>query len=316
MMIPTHRHADGGLYRYVGPQSAKGDGDQSVWIEGVEYSDLEGRKFWTTQLRWSERFEELSVEMVSEEQVDLEDDEGNIIASFVFTLHEAGDLRHMLITSGPQPSVSLQPEQRAWLRRILDAMAEQATQGLHIRDHDFPDLIGDVAAFHAKFGQEYTGKPRMLPQDLHEFRVKFHEEETTEYADEYNALADAVVRQDRRDIISALEKQLDGLCDSAWVILGTADLQFGRRAFIEAWRRVVKANMAKVRKDVAGDGHQDSGRAPKYDIVKPAGWIAPDHRDLVQDNAIFDEIFALPAPDIESNTFNEDVDRYSDTRRI
>jgi len=173
-------------------------------------------------------------------------------------------------------------------------------KGLHLRDHDFPDYMGDVSAFHAKFGQEYLGKPRMLPQDLHDFREKFHAEETEEYRDEYPKLVDAVERRDRRDIINCLELQLDALCDAIWVLFGTADLQFGRAAFNEAWRRVVTANMAKVRKDQATDGHEDSGRKPKYDIVKPSGWEAPDHRDLVQDNAIFDEIFTAPAEELEA----------------
>jgi hypothetical protein len=206
---------------------------------------------------------------------------------YSFKTEDAGDVRHMFISAG---QVALQQNDKV-LHSVLTAQAEMVTKGLHIRDHDFPDLIGDVAAFHAKFGQEYLGKVRLLSEDLHDFRVKFHDEETHEYRDEYPKLLDAIARQDRRDIINSLELQLDALCDAAWVILGTADLQFGRKAFIEAWRRVVKANMAKVRKDQADDDAKDSGRAPKYDIVKPAGWEAPDHRDLVQDNAIFDELF-------------------------
>lgn len=311
-MVPTHQHADGGFYIYVGPQLAKGDGPDSEWVDGVEYKDSTGKKFWTTEARWADRFEPITVEQMGETQaVELKEDD-EVIGSFSFEVHEAGDVRFMLIKAGPQPNNNLAPQQILHIRRVLNAMAEAVTAGLHVRDHDFPDLIGDVNAFHAKFGQEYTGKPRRLDADLHDFRVKFHEEETHEYRDEYSNLLEAIERSDRRDIINCLELQLDALCDAVWVVLGTADLQFGRKAFIEAWRRVVKANMAKIRKDLTadGDGHEDSGRAPKYDIVKPAGWVAPDHRDLVTDNAIFDELFGeAPALDheVESNTFNEGV---------
>lgn len=312
-MRPTHRHADGGVYQLIEPCSIKHP-STGEWVDGVAYRGEDGKLRSTTKERWDERFEELSIQQVAEDSIILENDEGEIVAEFIFKIEEAGDIRYMLITAGPQPSSNIRSEEREWLKRVLKAQAEMVTEGLHVREHDFPDLIGDVAAFHAKFGQEYKGKPRMLPPDLHDFRVKFHREETEEYADEYTELGKAIANEDRRDIISALEKQLDGLADSVWVLLGTADLQFGKAVFYEAWRRVVKANMAKVRKDAAEDGHTDSGRAPKYDIVKPAGWLAPDHRDLVSDNAIFDELFAPPPEDIETNTYNDGG--YSDTRRV
>lgn len=249
-----------------------------------------------------------------ENPVVITDDTGEEVASFSFNVEHVGDVVHMMVTAGPQRNSNLSPEFISWMKRVFKAQADTISQGLHVRDHDFPDLVGDVAAFHAKFGQEYAGKPRMLPPDLHEFRVKFHDEETGEYVEARQLLLSAISEEDRRGILHALEKQLDALVDAAWVILGTADLQFGRRAFLEAWRRVVKANMAKVRKDSAGDGHTDSGRAPKYDIVKPAGWLPPDHRDLIEDNAIFDELFASPSPDVETNTYNDGG--YSDTRRV
>lgn len=321
-MVPTHRHADGGFYRlYATDIAGKSDDPGVGWVDGVLYQCvIDGKMRWTSRSRWDDRFEELSVEQVAENDVALTNDEDELVGSFIFQVHEADDIRFMLIKAKPQPNSQISSEQFGHIKRVLLAMAEMVTEGLHIRAHDFPDLIGDVAAFHAKFGQEYTGKPRQLPDDLHDFRVGFHEEETHEYRDEYIKLGDAIVRKDRRDIITSLEQQLDALVDAAWVILGTADLQFGRDRFHEAWRRVVKANMAKVRKDATadGDGSVDSGRQPKYDIVKPAGWLPPDHRDLVEDNAIFDEIFAdaPDAPDIETNTYNQDAGSYSDTRAI
>lgn len=231
--------------------------------------------------------------------LDIRDDEGELITSFQFKIQDAGDLRHMFIYAGPGAGKPLSRPEGEWLKTVLQSMAEMAMRGLHVRDHDFPDLIGDVAAFHAKFGQEYTGKPRLLPADLHDFRTKFHDEETREYKDEYPKLVEAIERQDRRDIVNTLELQLDALCDAAWVILGTADLQFGRAVFYEAWRRVVKANMAKVIATEDPDA-EDSGREIKYDIRKPQGWLPPDHTDLLADNAIFDELFGkAPVSDCE-----------------
>lgn len=233
------------------------------------------------------------------EVLDLEDE---VLVRFTFRVEEAGDVRHMLISAADFNRGNPNDHYEHWMKTVLRAQADMVTKGLHIRDHDFPDLLGDVNAFHAKYGQEHLGKPRMLPADLHDFRVKFHDEETHEYRDEYPRLVDAVVRKDRRDILNAMELQLDALCDAIWVVLGTADLQFGRKVFFEAWRRVVTANMAKVRVQVSEDGTRNSaetGRAAKFDIGKPPGWTAPDHRDLLTDNEIFDEVFGVPEPETE-----------------
>lgn len=316
MFYPTHRHADGGLYQYMGPMKGKSRLDCDNWTDGVAYRNEEGMMFWTSEHGWSDRFDPVRPD--NSRDLMIWDDQNNSVAAFRFSTVDAGDVRYLLTSANPQKSSIVSPEFIDWMKKVLQMQAEMVAKGLHIRDHDFPDLIGDVAAFHAKFGQEYTGKPRMLPQDLHDFRVNFHKEETTEYSDEYELLCAGIVDADRREILHRLEKQLDALADAVWVVLGTADLQFGRRVFYEAWRRVVKANMAKITKaqTTDGDGSIDSGREPKYDIVKPAGWLPPDHSDLIEDNAIFDELFGLPAPDVETNTHNQDAGSYSDTRAI
>jgi predicted HAD superfamily Cof-like phosphohydrolase len=238
-------------------------------------------------------------QVVGEQSIEVLDLDEEIIARFSFRVEEVGDVRHMLISAAEYDRGN-QDHHTHWMKTVLRAQADMVSQGLHIRDHDFPDLLGDVNAFHSKYGQEHLGKVRMLPPDLHDFRVKFHDEETHEYRDEYPRLADAVVRKDRRDILNALELQLDALCDAIWVVLGTADLQFGRKVFFEAWKRVVAANMAKVRVHIDEDGNRNSaetGRAAKFDIGKPPGWTAPDHRDLVADNEIFDEVFGVAPPE-------------------
>lgn len=310
MFIPTHKHADGGLYQQLGPQKGKTSIFEDVWTDGHAYRNEEGMLFWTDNARWLNRFEEVAPPVISHH--DLLDDEDEHLATFTFSTVDVADVRHLLVSCGFQRGTATAREFQEWMKRVLGALVEQVTLGLHIRDHDFPDLIGDVNAFHAKFGQEYTGKPRLLPDDLFDFRIKFHDEETHEYRDEQYKLKEAISRRDRRDIIHSLDLQLDALCDAVWVLLGTADLQFGRRAFIEAWRRVYKQNMLKVLATEDPDA-QDSGREVKYDIRKPAGWLPPDHRDLISDNAIFDELFAEPVE--ETNGTAQDTG-YSDTRLV
>lgn len=127
------------------------------------------------------------------------------------------------------------------------------------------EMMRDIAAFHEKFGLSYAGSPRTLDPELADFRIKFMESELTEYTE-------ACINGD-------LEKQFDALIDIVYVALGTAYLQ--GLPFRKGWKRVQAANMAKVRKVHAEDGHEDSGRPAKYDIVKPAGWMPPQHHDLV-----------------------------------
>lgn len=295
MFLPTHRHADGGYYQLIGECPGKLHFDDSEWGDGVVYRSESGALRWTSAKRWATRFEEIQPPVTRDAVIidDTAEDHEQTVATFRFERHDAGDVHYAITKAGPQANHRMSGEFLNWMRRVFQVQAEAMSEGLHLRTHDFPDLIGDVASFHAKFGQEYIGKPRMLPQDLHDFRVKFHLEEHNEYHEEYDKLNDAILRRDRRDIITAMEKQLDSLVDLVWVALGTADLQFGRDRFHEAWRRVVKANMAKV---LAADNPdaEDSGREVKYDIRKPAGWLPPDHRDLVEDNAIFDDLFGLP----------------------
>lgn len=151
-----------------------------------------------------------------------------------------------------------------------------------------PTLMGDIVAFHEKFGLEYDGPPRILSKELSDFRIMFMGEEMQEYVDAEVQLRDYLrnglipdVRKTNK-VDKLLEDQLDALIDLTYVTLGTAYLQFGHDVFMEGWRRVQVANMAKVRKDRAVEGHKDSGRAAEFDVVKPAGWTAPTHIDLIR----------------------------------
>lgn len=165
----------------------------------------------------------------------------------------------------------------------------QTIEGLEDRIHGPQDFLTDIAIFHEKFGMSYRGLPRQLPLDLATFRKKFMDEELTEWWDHMCALDVELSRpvedQDQANIAHHLEETLDAGVDLLYVLLGTMYLQGLLPHFDEAWRRVQRANMAKVRADADSTGAIDSGRDKRFDIVKPRGWLAPSHIDLVERNA-------------------------------
>ncbi len=140
------------------------------------------------------------------------------------------------------------------------------------------DPVRDIENFHEKFELAYHGLPRALPLNLGEFRHKFAQEELDEYKHQMSPLSDAII-VGSSDVVPLLEEQLDALVDLVYVALGTSYLHGFN--FREAWRRVHNANMMKVRARTASE----SKRGSTYDVVKPPGWVAPSHRDLVEQNA-------------------------------
>lgn len=140
------------------------------------------------------------------------------------------------------------------------------------------NMVADIEEFHEKFRLRYRGKPRALPRDIAGFRTRFLEEEYREYVESGMNLQAAIKAGDDAEITHFLEQQLDALVDLVYVALGTAHLH--GFDFATAWYRVHKANMAKVRAEDASD----SKRGSHYDVVKPKGWQAPDHKDLVEDH--------------------------------
>ena len=141
--------------------------------------------------------------------------------------------------------------------------------------------VADIEEFHEKFDLIYDGRPRALPRDLQKFRQKFLSEELGEYFSHvdlaYRALEVSFL--DEAEITHHLEEMLDGLVDLVYVAVGTAYLH--GFDFAEAWRRVHAANMTKVRAQSAAH----SKRGSTHDVVKPPGWEAPSHTDLVEDHA-------------------------------
>ena len=124
------------------------------------------------------------------------------------------------------------------------------------------DLFDMVAAFHQKFGLEPTSQPDFPVRDIWVLKNAHLQEEL----DEIRAAA----------INGNLEEYFDGLIDLVYVALGAAYLS--GLPFNEGFKRVHEANMKKVR----ALRTEDSKRGSTYDIVKPAGFVAPTLTDLIR----------------------------------
>lgn len=145
-----------------------------------------------------------------------------------------------------------------------------------------PDMVGDVLAFLTKFGQPVAERPRALDWDYAKFRQLLHAEEGREWVTNATGLQFELGTQtlDQDKVAHHLEECLDACVDAVYVFLGTALGMFPEDRVREAWRRVQAANMAKVR----SESGQTSGRGSRHDVVKPLGWVAPTHADLVADH--------------------------------
>jgi dCMP deaminase len=117
-----------------------------------------------------------------------------------------------------------------------------------------------VGDFHTKFHLPSAASevPKILPDDVWEFRRKFMQEELDETSEAHSA----------GDIV----KFADGLADLLYVAYGTAHLA---GIDIDAiFAEVHRANMRKERAVAADD--ERSTRKHVLDVVKPVGWTPPD----------------------------------------
>lgn len=125
------------------------------------------------------------------------------------------------------------------------------------------DVHADVLEFHRRFNVPVSTVPRLLRPDEYKYRLEFLLEELNEFR----------AAHERGDLAEAA----DGLVDLIYVAAGTA-LWMGLDLRAH-WRAVQRANMLKVPVARAGD----SKRQHPHDVVKPAGWVPPDHRQIILD---------------------------------
>jgi predicted HAD superfamily Cof-like phosphohydrolase len=124
-----------------------------------------------------------------------------------------------------------------------------------------PTNCEDVEAFHHRFGVPMPDRPAFLNAEAFAYRYKFLREELGEFVEAHA----------KRD----METAFDSLLDLVYVALGTALMMgFTPERWQAGWDEVQRANMAKER--ARRDGG-NSKRGTRLDVVKPAGWLAPDH---------------------------------------
>lgn len=140
----------------------------------------------------------------------------------------------------------------------IGALIAEAVAAPKIADDQY---ILDIAEFHQKFGQGYSGEPRQMTADEAKFRLTCLREEVDE-------LEEAIKGSD-------LEKQFDAIIDLVYFALGTAYRQ--GLPFQRGWQRVHAANMAKELSSKANP----SKRSFQMDVVKPKGWEPPVLLDLL-----------------------------------
>lgn len=115
----------------------------------------------------------------------------------------------------------------------------------------------DVLAFQQKFQVPMASEPSFLDDAGFEFRMKFLKEELIEFEQAHQE--------------GDMHGAADALVDLAYVLHGTA-LMMGL-PWPRLWAEVQRANMTKERAASASQ----SKRGSALDIIKPTGWVGPDH---------------------------------------
>ena len=123
----------------------------------------------------------------------------------------------------------------------------------------------DVLDFHNKFEVPLASSTQLLTGEALEFRKKFLQEELTEFGTAHTE--------------GNLEDAIDALIDLVYVAFGTAQMMgISPVQWQEHWDAVQTANITKVRATHAGE----SKRGTSLDVVKPAGWQAPNHTPIIE----------------------------------
>jgi hypothetical protein len=138
------------------------------------------------------------------------------------------------------------------------------------------DFVDDIDQFHHKYGLAYEGRPRRLPEDIRQFRIKFLAEELCEYAGVGDTTRELIQSALIASAPPSIDDQFDALIDLVYVALGTSHLH--GFPFAKGWARVQRANMTKVRVLRAGD----SARSSVYDVIKDEKFVPPKFHDLLR----------------------------------
>lgn len=138
-------------------------------------------------------------------------------------------------------------------------LAERALTTLETLKHLEPTTnFQDVTTFQQKFQVPCWPFPGLPTPENFRFRKGHLQEELQE-------LEECFVKDD-------LEGMADALVDLVYVAMGLA-VNMGL-PWQELWNEVQRANMSKVRATHASQ----SKRGSTLDIVKPEGWVGPDHK--------------------------------------
>lgn len=126
----------------------------------------------------------------------------------------------------------------------------------------------DVVSFHQKFDVNPSeDRPHFPPPDVIDYRVRFLQEELNEFQTSYEQ--------------NDMPGMVDALIDLLYVLNGTAYLMgISPLCWRECWDEVQRANMTKVRATSAADPR--SKRKHSLDVVKPEGWVGPDHLPILR----------------------------------
>ena len=125
------------------------------------------------------------------------------------------------------------------------------------------NLIRDLRDFHNKFGLDKPKKPIMLDKDTLTFRLNFLHEELNEILE---AADDGDIAQIGAE-----------LSDLIYVSIGMADMM--GLNLQKHWNAIQEANMKKERCTDASK----SKRGSTLDIIKPLGWIKPNHQKILEE---------------------------------
>lgn len=148
-------------------------------------------------------------------------------------------------------------------------------------------MFNKVQQLYTKFGLENNNGPTTLSKEEYIFRIGAMFEELMEYVstvfqtdldpDKYAAEFKQMLQQYQLCTEPNLKEELDALVDLSVFAMGTAERQGFK--FTEAFERVMKANLNKELSTLDNKSKRDFA----VDLIKPAGWQAPNF-DGIMDN--------------------------------